>query len=177
MLKLIPRSGSFLAGIKNPDCVASHVARATQIAFVLAEQEGGNAEHAAFLASIHDNAECRISDINRVTRRYIVGKNQIERIAFIEQCSGLPESIRTKYTAAFEEFEALETIESLCAHDADYLEMAFQAKYHIDQGISIMQDWMDNVEKALHTNSAKKIFTDITMEHSCHWWTGLKKSS
>lgn len=175
MLKLIRRSGSFLVGIKNPDSVAEHIAISAQIAIYLAIQENANVERCACMVIIHDNAECRIGDLNRVQCRYINNKKAIEKNAFLEQIRSLPPIMQQYYESLFEEFEHGKTIEAQCAKDADYLEMALQAKMHIDQGIVAMQDWMKNVEKALQTKSAKALYIEISTTHSVQWWEGLKK--
>lgn len=175
VLKILPRSGSFVAGIRNPDTVGEHVFRATQIAFVLAELENGNGEHSAFLTSIHDNAEARIGDHHKIASQYIVGKKGFECQAFMDQISGFPEKIQYKYKNAFDEFEENKTIEAKCSRDADLLECAFQAKEFLEQGYIGKQNWIDNVGKALQTNSAKQIFHDMNTS-SCHdWWKELKK--
>lgn len=175
MLKRLPRAGSFLAGIKHPDTIAEHVFRTTQLAFIIAELEGGNSLHASWLASIHDNAECRLGDLNRVMQKYITNKKEIEMLAFQDQVEHLPESLRKKYIAGFIETEEGITLEAKCVKDADYLEMALQAKMHLEQGIECMQDWINNVEKALQTNTAKKMFTAIIQSNSWDWWKGVKK--
>lgn len=175
VLKKLPRSGSFIAGIKNPDTVAEHVFRATQVAFLLAELEGGNGERASFLVSLHDNAETRIGDHHKIMSRYIPDKKDFEAEAFYDQISGLPMPIQVKMQGAFEEFYAKKTTESICAHDADLLELAFEANTMLQQGYAGMKDWLENIEKSLHTKSAQKIFEDMIHTSSNDWWKGLKK--
>lgn len=175
VLKKLPRSGSFLAGIKDPDTVGSHVFRAAQIAFILAELEGGNGERAAFLISLHDNAESRIGDHHKVMSRYIPNKKAIEAEAFYDQIANFPSSIQTKMQSAFEEFEAQKTIEAKTAKDADLLELAFEANEMLNQSYKGKQNWLDNISKALTTQSAKNIFLQMLKTDSNDWWQGLKK--
>lgn len=174
VLKILPRAGSFIAGIKNPDTVGEHVFRATQIAFVLAEMEGGNGEHSAFLVAIHDNGEARVGDHHKIMSRYISGKKDFEQRAFFDQLNGLPEKVSRKYQDAFQEFECAQTIESICAKDADLLECAFQAKEFLDQGYSGKQNWLNNIEGALKTETAKNIFQEMKSGSSMDWWKNLK---
>lgn len=174
VLKKLPRSGSFITGIKDPDSVAGHVFRATQIAFFLAELEGGRGERAAFLVSIHDNAEARIGDLHKIAQRYL-DHFEAEKKAFFDQVQDLPSSILKKYQAAFEEFGKGKTIEAKCAKDADLLELAFQAKEHLEQGYLGKKNWLDNIESALGTGSAKKIFEEMKNISSNDWWKNLKK--
>lgn len=175
VLKNLPRSGSFLAGVKNPDTVGSHVFRATQVAFLLAELEGGNGERASFLISLHDNAETRIGDHHKVMSRYIPNKKEIESQAFYDQIADLPSGIQAKMQSAFEEFEAGKTIEAKAAKDADYLELAFEAKQMLEQGYTGKQKWLDNIAPALKTSSAQKIFSQMLKTDSNEWWQELKK--
>lgn len=174
VLKKLPRSGSFIAGITQPDTVGEHVFRAAEIAFVLAEMQGGNGEHASFLALIHDNAEIRIGDHHRIMNRYI-DTGDAEKHAFFDQSKCLPEKIGKKFRAAFEEFEKQETLEAQCAKDADLLELAFQSKEFLEQGYTGKQNWLHNINGNFHTNIAQKIFDEMIQKNSTDWWQGLKK--
>ncbi len=175
VLKKLPRSGSFIAGIKNPDTVGEHVFRATQVAFLLAELEGGDGQRSSFLTSIHDNPEARVGDHNKIMSRYIPNKEEFETEAFYDQISELPMPIQLKMQGAFEELSAKKTIESICAHDADLLELAFEANEMLQHGYIGKQDWLDNIGKNLSTKSAQKIFKEMIKTNSNEWWKGLKK--
>lgn len=175
VLKKLPRSGSFIAGIRNPDTVGEHVFRATQVAFLLAELEGGNGERASFIISIHDNAEVRIGDHHKIMSRYIPNKDEFEAEAFYDQIANLPMPIQLKMQGAFEELSAGKTIEAICAKDADLLELAFEANEMLQHGYIGKQDWIDNIGASLKTASAQKIFTEMTNTNSNDWWKGLKK--
>lgn len=174
ILKNLPRSGSFIAGVKSPDTVGEHVFRATQIAFFLAELEGGNGERACFLVSIHDNPETRIGDLNKVQLKYFPNKKDAEVAAFYDQIENLPKPIALKMQSAFEEFEAKKTVESKCAHDADLLELAFEAKKLLSQGFEGKQNWLENISSALVTASGKSLFQEMLTSDSNDWWQGLK---
>lgn len=174
VLKKLPRSGSFIAGVQNPDTVGEHVFRAAEIAFVLAEMEGGNGERSAFLALIHDNAETRIGDHHKIMARYIESEEAEER-AFLEQSAQLPSPIQQKFLDAFTEWKEQKTREAVCARDADLLELALQSKEFLEHGYIGKSNWLENIEKMIKTSSAKNIFQEIK-NGSCHdWWNGLKK--
>lgn len=174
VLKKLPRSGSFIAGVARPDTVGEHVFRAAEIAFVLAELEGGNGEHAAFLALIHDNGEARIGDHHRIMNHYFNAGDAEER-AFYDQCKRLPSAIGKKVSDAFVEFEERKTIEAICAKDADLLELAFQSKEFLEQGYAGKQNWLDNIEKHLQADSAKQIFAEMKKKSANDWWQNLKQ--
>jgi putative hydrolase of HD superfamily len=173
VLKKLPRTGSFIAGVKNPDSVAEHVFRASNVAFILAELEGANSERASFLVTIHDNAESRIGDLHKIAVRYI-DKHAAEKNAFDEQIQNLPEKIQKKFVLARDEFETRETPEAKCAHDADLLELAFEAKELLEQGYTGMQEWLRSIKPALITVSAQKIFAQLEKMSAQDWWKGLK---
>jgi 5'-deoxynucleotidase YfbR-like HD superfamily hydrolase len=73
------------------------------------------------------------------------------------------------------EYENRTTQESIIARDADWLETAFQAKEYFDLGYESTVDFIDNVEKALETESAKKIIKEMKNTKFTDWWKGLKK--
>lgn len=174
-LKREKQSGFYLAGIKDPGTIAEHIMRAAQIGYILAEMEGGvNPEKVSAMILIHDNAESRTGDQTKVAARYF-SKKEAEQKAFLEQLENLEESIKAKWLEYFKEFEERNTREGIIAKDADWLETAFQAKEYVDLGYESAQDWINNVEKALETNSAKMLLAEMKKTKFTDWWSGLKK--
>lgn len=174
-LKRQRHSGWYLAGVPAPDSIAEHVTRAAQIGYILAEMEGdANPEKVACMILVHDNGEARIGDQNKVSARYFNNK-EAEHNAFHEQLQCLQESIQAKWKQYFKEFEKRATKEGVIAKDADWLETAFQAKEYVDLGYSSAQNWIDNVEKALETGSAKKLLVEMKNTQFTDWWKDLKK--
>lgn len=173
-LKRQRHSGFQLAGIKNPDTVAEHALRAAQIGYILAIMEGANAEKVACMLMIHDNAEARIGDINKVAARYITNKES-EINAFAEQVESLGQIVKEKWLGYFQEQENRNTKEGIIAKDADWLEMAFQAKEYLDLGHASAIDWINSVENSVETESAKAIIKEMKETQFTDWWGGLKK--
>jgi len=175
MLKKIRHSGWQLGGVKNPDTIAEHALRAAQIGYILAVMEGNaNPEKITCMLIIHDNAEIRIGDQHKIASRYYSNK-QAENKAFADQLDSLGEVIKNKWAGYFKEYENRNTPEGIIAKDADWLEMAFQAKEYIDTGYNSAWDWIKNVEAALETKSAKKILKEMKKTEFTDWWDGLKK--
>ena len=87
-----------------------------------------------------------------------------ERIILTEQ--------QKKY---FKEIEDRTTKEGIIAKDADWMEVAFAAKEQYDLGNGLAMDWIDNVGKAIETDSAKELFKTMKETRFTEWWTGLKK--
>lgn len=174
-LKRQVHSGWLLAGVKNPDTVAEHAFRAAQIGYILACLEGdANPEKVVSILVIHDNAETRIGDQNKVSARYYSNK-EAEHKAFEEQLDLLGGNIKKKWQSYFNEYENRNTKEGVVAKDADWLEMAFEAKELIDLGYDSAIDWINNVEKAVETKSAKKIIKEMRKIKFTDWWKDLKK--
>jgi putative hydrolase of HD superfamily len=176
MLKRLEHIGFKLAGVGNPDTLAEHALISAQIAFILAELEGADSLKAAAICIFHDNHEARTGDHNKVSARYI-NTNEAEKEAEIEQLKNLPENIASKVGSLLDEKRNRDTLEGIIAQDADWLEVAIQAKVFIEQGYKGCEDWIKNVEAALETESAKKILLSIKedVDFTNSWWQGLKK--
>lgn len=174
-LKRQKHSGWWLAGVKNPDTVAEHALRTAQIGYILAVMDGNaNPEKVVSMLVIHDNGEARIGDQNKVSARYFSNGDE-EAKAFFDQIKNLGNKIEQKWQKYFEEYNNRRTKEGIIAKDADWLEQAFQAKEYVDLGYTSAQDWINNVEKALETESAKKLFKEMKKTKFTDWWQGLKK--
>lgn len=173
-LKRQRHSGFQLVGIKNPDTVAEHALRAAQIGYILAVMEGANPERVASMLIIHDNGEARIGDQNKVSARYFSNK-KAEQDALFEQTDNLGDKIGSSWKKLFLEYEDRTSLDGIVAKDADWLEQAFQAKEYIETGYKGAENWIENVEKALETESAKKIIQEMKKSSFIDWWKGLKK--
>lgn len=173
-LKRQRHSGWFLAGVTQPPSVAEHQLRAAQIGYILAALEGADPEKVACMLLIHDNAEARTGDQNKVSARYF-SKKEGEVKAFKDQLEGLGEKIEKKWLEYFEEFEERTTKEGVVAKDADWLETAFQAKEYSDTGYVSAVDWIKNVERAVETKSAKLLLKQMKKTNFHDWWSGLKR--
>jgi putative hydrolases of HD superfamily len=174
-LKRQGRTGFQLAGVKDPDTVAEHIMCAAQIGYIIAIMEKCPVpEKVACILLFHDNGETRVGDQNKVGARYF-SKKKAEEEAFNDQLENLDIEIQKKWKKYFDEFENRNTKEGIIAKDADWLETAFQAKEYYDVGYKLMMDWINNVEKAVETKSAKMIIKEMKKTEFTEWWRGLKK--
>lgn len=173
-LKRERRSGFLMAGVDRPDSIAEHALRAAQIGYILAVMEKyERPEEVGMMMVIHDNAEARIGDHHKVAARYM--SKEPERLAYLEQIEGLGKEIEEKWLDYFNQHEKRDTKAGVIAKDADWLEMAFQAKEYLDLGHKSATDWINNVEKAVETKSAKEIIKVMKKTEFTDWWQGLKK--
>lgn len=131
-------------------------------------------EKVVTIIMVHDNAETRIGDQDKVAARYY-SNGEAEVKAFIEQTELLPEAIQEKWQAYFDEYENRTSKEGIIAKDADWLEQAFQAKEYVDIGYKAAQNWIDNIVEAIETKSAKKIIAKMQEVEFTDWYKDLKK--
>lgn len=171
-LKRIKHEGWKLCGVKDPESVAEHSLRAAQIGYILAKMEGF--ERASDICSIlvfHDIGECRVGDIHKVARRYVVSN---EERAVEEQCKSIGD-IGNDIFRMWKTIELQEDTAGVIAKDADLLEMAFTAKEYIEIGYDSARDWIEKISKRLRTRSAKLLIDSLDDICCNEWWQGLKK--
>ncbi len=173
-LKRISHVGLLRIGVKNVDSVAEHVFRASQIAYILAIMENANPERAATIVLFHDNGEARVGDQDKVAARYWSMK-EAEKLALFEQLSFLPKKFQKKLENYHKQYATRNTKEGIIAKDADWLELAFQAKEYIDTGYQGARYWIKNIEEALETKSAKKILKEMKQADFNDWHQELQK--
>lgn len=165
--KRTPRNGWHRLGIKPAETICEHMAVAAQIAYVLAEMEGADAEHAAILALFHDAGEIRTGDEDWISRIY-KNKDSSESAAFKSQIAGLP--METPISRFYDEFKERKTKEAVIAKDADMLELAFQAKVYEESGFCGALTCIDGVHGELKTASAKRILAVLEKSKIKDWW-------
>ncbi len=168
--KRTPRSGWHRTGIKNAESLAEHTAICAQIAFLLGEMEGADAEHCALLALFHDIGEIRTGDEDWVSRIY-KNKNDSEGKAFLAQSANLP--MGGKLKGFFDEVKKQKTKEAIIAKDADLLELAVQAKFYTQSGYESAALFIDGMRDNLKTNSAKKLLAEIERSKIDGWWRAI----
>ena len=160
-------------GIKNPESVADHTVRAMFIAFVIAKMEGANAERAALINAIHDLPETRINDLHKIAQNYFTNKREVEKKVIDDQLSQLPGGISSALRELVADHDS-NNIEQVIARDADLLECAIQAREYVEQGYSAAQNWIDNTEGLLVTESAKRLFELVKRTKPSDWYPPLK---
>lgn len=169
----INRAGFDLAQIPDGQSLADHTIRTALLAFILAELEGADPYKTAMMALVHDLGEIRIGDQHKVSARYI-DMSKAEREAFFDQTANLPEKTKKIWRQLFNEKEERTSLEGIVAQDADWLENAITAREFLLKGHPSMQTWINNVKKALETESAKKLLAEVESTQ-LNWWQNLKK--
>lgn len=162
-----------LLGIDRSNSMSDHILRATQISYLLAVLEGSdNPERAVMMALFHDNGKTRIGDQNKVTAKYMF-KKEAEELASADQIEGIDKGLEEKILNYTQEFKERNTKEAIIAQDANWLEQAFQAKELYDLGSAGALVWINNIEKALKTNTAKALIKELKRTKFTDWWQDL----
>ena len=121
--------------INNPESVADHVYSTAIMSMILSDLEGLNTEKIIRMALLHDLSESITGDIipDDMTKDEKVNK---ENHAMKQILKNLPDKISKSYFEIWNEYQKKSTQESLLLHDIDKLEMALQAKFYQNKGIS-----------------------------------------
>ena len=135
--------------------------------------EGCDPYKTAMMCLINDLQEARLNDLHKIGHRYIDFK-KAEGVAIREQLAPLGQT-GEELLGLFNQFHTESSKEGIIARDADLLECAFQAKEYLEIGHKETQNWIDNTEKKLVTESAKKLLEEMKNINSSDWWKGLKK--
>jgi putative hydrolase of HD superfamily len=105
------------------------------MSMILADLEGLNTEKIIKMALLHDLAESIIGDITPGSMKND-DKITKENHAMKKILMNLPNEIRKSYFKIWDEYQNNSSKESSLLHDIDKLEMAFQAKFYQESGIS-----------------------------------------
>ena len=172
LLKRARRTGWWIAGIRDPESVAEHSWRAAMTGMLIASLEGADPARTALLCTLHDMPETRTGDIPRVGKHYLTA-TEPELVA-ADQTAECPDRVADLIRAATAEFEAGETIEALCARDADKLECLIQAVEYRRQGTTTVTRWIDSSLAALKTDTARRLAQEI-LESDPRAWENTRR--
>ncbi|MFI6277877.1 HD family hydrolase [Streptomyces sp. NPDC050988] len=167
MLKRAKRSGWWIAGVKDPETIAEHSFRVALIGSVLAMMEGADPARTALLGLWHDTQETRVSDIPHIGQRYLEAASNEKVTA--DQVSAAHPAVKAGAQRIVEEYENGDSLEVICAHDADKLECLLQAVEYREQGCSNVQPWIDSSLEKLKTPSAQSLAEAALCMTSIEW--------
>jgi putative hydrolase of HD superfamily len=171
VLKNYKRSGWWVAGVKDPETIAEHSFRTAVIAFILAKLEKrSEAKEIAVSALFHDVCETRLLDMHKISSAYFKIPKEIEEKVVGDQTERLPVEIRNEFRELITDTKHRDILK-----DADYLEVAIQAKEYYDLGYHEAWDWVERVGQVLKTNSAKRLHARMKKMKASSWWKGLKE--
>jgi putative hydrolase of HD superfamily len=167
-LKQTKRTGWWMAGVKDPESVAEHSWRTSLIASIIAKLEGADPARAAFLAVWHDSQETRTGDVNHLGKKYGPAEPDPRDIT-ADQVADMPEGLARVVIELVAEYEAKESLEAVCARDADKLECMIQGVEYRDQGYVHAQRWIDNSRARIVTGSGQALADAVLETGSLDW--------
>ncbi len=152
---------------------AEHSYRVMWTALVIAnmEREAGreaDQEKLLKMALLHDLPESRVGDTNYLTRQYIT-QNEDRAVGDIFNNT----SLRKEFVALWKEYKQRKGLEAKIVKDADILDVDLELAEMKAEGHSMPDDFREtrklNYEKALHTESAKKLWEQIQTASPYDW--------
>lgn len=161
-LKDVERSGWKTVGI-SPESVSEHSYRTALVAYVLAKGEGvADMEGVLLAALLHDLHEVRISDLHLIAKKYTtVDEKRVQA----DSLAPFPE-----FSRLFADKKIMEIV-----HDADKLELIFQAKEYQDLGNHYVKEWIKKGSAALKTKSAKELCKKALKRDAFNWLFEARK--
>ena len=163
MLKTVHREGwKENLQINYPESVADHSYSVSVMSMILADLEGLNTEKIIKMALLHDLAESIIGDITPSSMKND-DKNTKENHAMQKILMNLPNEIRKSYFKIWDEYQNNSSKESSLLHDIDKLEMAFQAKFYQESGISKekLVTFYDTAKIGIKNKNLRNILSNI----------------
>ncbi len=161
-LKDVERSGWKTIGI-SPESVSEHSYRTALVAYALAKEEKVKDIEGVLLAALlHDLHEVRISDLHLIAKKYTTVD---EKRARADSLRPFPELSRL-----FKDRKIMEIV-----HDADKLELIFQAKEYQDLGNPYVKEWIKKGSAALKTKSAKRLCAEALGRDAFNWLFEARK--
>ena len=162
-LKNVPRRGwKEKLEIINPESVADHSYSTTIMSMVLSDLKGLNTEKIIKMALLHDLAESVTGDIipDDMTKHEKINK---ENLAMKQILKNLPSKISKSYFEIWNEYQKKSTREAILLHDIDKLEMAFQAKFYQNEGISKekLQQFFNVAMKNIKNKNLRNILSNF----------------
>lgn len=166
-LKVVPRMGWLLRGVRDVESVADHSFSVAFIAMLLADlaQQRGwelNIEKVLRMALLHDLTEARTGDLPNTIKRYF-DKSALhtadERIAD-EMLNGLG-AIGEEYLLLWREYEERSSLESRIVKAADKLDLLLQAREYEKGGANNLQEFRANSETDFSSLGIDELVTDL----------------
>lgn len=167
-----PRSGWQLAGVASPQNVAEHSHRVSVLAYIIAAQEGGNADRACTLGVFHDVPETRVGDLHSMHKRYLPDPDP--HAVALDQVAELPGDLAGRIVGLVDEFESAKapdaSLEAKAARDADKLECLLTAREYQAQGYARLDGWIDTMAGAAATDTGKVLAQEMLHVEPGTWW-------
>lgn len=162
-LKNIQRKGwKTKLGLENVESVADHSYSMTLMAMILSDMQGLDSTKIMKMSLLHDLVESVVGDFTpdeiSTEKKQELENNEMKIIL-----SKLPNDLSNEYVNLWNEFQKHESKESIFVHELDRLEMLYQAKKYLNDGVSRekIQPFIDTADKQIKNVKLRELFLDI----------------
>ncbi len=164
-LKFLKRKG-WVDRSLDADSIAAHAYGAMVLGWLIADKEGVDKDKVLEMLLVHDLVMAEIEDVTPSSGKYAQKRN-LEKGARELVTQALPEGLRDRYVALFDEFRAQESLEAKTACEADKLETLMQGEiYEEKTGKSdILDEFLQTYESVFQTDMGKSIFEELKTRH------------
>ena len=148
--------------IKNPESVADHSYSMTFMSMILSEMQGLDTTKIVKMSLLHDLAESSIGDFtpDDISKEK---KIELENNAMRKIIKNLPEKLADDYLSIWNEFLSCTSKEAIFVQDMDKLEMVFQAKNYLNNGIpkEKIQTFIDSANAEIKNKDLKDMISKL----------------
>lgn len=161
-LKGIQRKGwKNKLAIENVESVADHSYSMTLMAMILSDLHGLDTKKIMKMSLLHDLVEAVVGDFTpeEISK---TKKQELENNEMKKMLSKLP-SLNKEYTQLWDEFQKHESKEAIFVHELDKLEMVYQAKKYLENGIpkEKIQPFIDTANKEIKNVKLRELVSDL----------------
>ena len=162
-LKEIKRKGWIdKLGLDNVESVADHSYSMTFMSMILSEMQGLDTTKIVKMSLLHDLAESSIGDFtpDDISKEK---KIELENNAMGKIIENLPEKLADDYLSIWDEFLSCTSKEAIFVHEMDKLEMVFQAKNYLNNGIpkEKIQTFIDSANAEIKNKDLKDMISKL----------------
>lgn len=164
-LKFVRRKGWADRGL-DADSIAAHAYGAMVLGWLIADKEGVDKSKVLEMLLVHDLVMAKIEDVTPSSGKY-AQKRDLEKGAKELVAQALPEGLRDRYVALFDEFRAQESLEAKVACEADKLETLMQGEIYeekMDKN-DVLNEFLTTYASVFQTGTGKNIFEEIKARH------------
>ena len=162
-LKDIQRKGwKNKLSLDNVESVADHSYSMTLMAMILSDLQGLDSTKIMKMSLLHDLVESVVGDFTpeEISK---IKKQELENKEMKIILSMLPNNLISEYSDLWNEFQKHESKESTFVHELDRLEMLYQAKKYLNDGISRekIQPFIDTANNEIKNVKLRELISDL----------------
>lgn len=166
-LEILPRTGYFFAGVRQPESIAAHSYGVILIAMLLADamEEPVDTERVLRMAVLHDTTESVLTDIPYSIFKYIGSETKSEAEAKV--ATELLKPINEFYAEIWQEFEARQTLEAKIVNAADKLQLMIKILNYERERVGAFDEfWQNMAQFDFHGIAlAQRVFARLVALH------------